>query len=466
MSDIFNLGTDQTILGLDGNIAANGQAHFYDKKTGAYAPVYGDAGLSVSLRQPVQADAAGVLPPIYLDDAVAYRAVIADRKNNRIREIDEVRRQRDGIKVVAGINALKRYCGNDPFVLVATKGGCPVFYKRLSGCDLPAEHLPDVVRAECGCDCSVAWQLCRSQPDICAMETAELNCDYQVLVQECPREVDPEGIVNPDGSAEPCHRAEGSGADAAPAVKKASIGALLSAAAQCLPRACIRHDAPELALVDGGLVYGDREPPPLEWSDKGGSWGECLRVMLATDPDLLNRHLQMDKVKDVFGNPLTAPQITFTNPGPCRRRYEVRALNRLNRARELAAGFGGAPVVSANFQTRFGKQGNALLDDPWGVADFRNTLKWLDDFSIADSTMGPFLSGHLGFASGPPNNWENVAGANGYTENDLIVDLNPGQTITCVLKYHVYWDMSVVATKFIGAERLHFGTRIMARQVR
>src|ERR1700755_1262120 len=124
MGDIFKLSTDQTILGSDGNVVANGQVHFYNRKTGEYAPIFGDAGLNVSLRQPVQADASGVLPAIYLDDAVAYRAVITDRHNDRIREIDEVRRERPGIKVLDGIDALKNYCGDDPFVLVATEGGC------------------------------------------------------------------------------------------------------------------------------------------------------------------------------------------------------------------------------------------------------------------------------------------------------------------------------------------------------
>src|SRR4051812_37732462 len=145
MSDIFRLNTDQTILGVDGNALANGRVQFYDQKTGDCTPVYGDSGLAVSLQQPVQADSSGVLPPVYLDDAVAYRAVITDRESNPVREIGNVRRQRDGIKVLSGTEALKRFCGKDPFVLVASHGGCPVFYKRLSGCDLPAEHLPDIV---------------------------------------------------------------------------------------------------------------------------------------------------------------------------------------------------------------------------------------------------------------------------------------------------------------------------------
>lgn len=460
MSDIFKLSTDQTILGLDGKIVTNGQVHFYNKKTGEYAPVYGDAGLSISLRQPVQADSSGVLPAIYLDDAVAYRAVITNRKNDRIREIDDVRRHRDGIKVLGGIDALKGFCGNDPFVMVATKGGCPVFYKRLSGCDLPEEHLPDVVRAECGCDCSVAWQLCRNEPDICAMETAELNCDYHVLVQECGRR------VNPDDTVDRCGCAGGSAAAAAPVVKKASIGALFSAAAKCLPRVCIPYDAPELALTNGGLVYGDREPPPIESTALGAYFAACTRVFVGSDANNVSHHLQLDTIQDLNHNPVRAPEITLRNPGQCRRRYEIRALNRLNRTREAGGTAAGAPILNANFQTRLGEKIDPRLDEIYGVADFQNTLLWLTSLSIADSTMGRFMTG-LPWASGsaPPNTIPSLLGVNGYTENDLIVDLNPGQSITYALKYHIYWDMNATAEQLQVAERVHFGTRIIARQV-
>jgi hypothetical protein len=465
MSDIFKLSTDQTILGLDGNVVANGQVHFYDKKSGEYAPVFGDAVLRVSLRQPVQADSSGVLPAIYLDDAIAYRVMITDRKNNRIREIDDVRRQRDGIKVLGGIDALKRFCGNDPFVLVASKGGCPVFYKRLTGCDLPAEHLPDVVRAECGCDCCTAWQLCRNEPDICAMENAELNCDYHVLVQECPRRANPEGAVNPDGSINPCHCPEGSAADSAPVMKKASIGTLFSAAAHCLPRACIPYDAPELAMANGGLVYGDREPPPIESTH--GSFAACIPLNVAQVVDPVSHHLQLDTaaVHDTTGATPRAPQITVTNPGPCVRRYEIRAINRLNRAHDYGGGpldFKDVPVLDANMQTRLGKLGDPRLDDVWGVADYSSILNWLIDFSIADSTMGPFMSGHLGASN---TDYVQYRSANGYTENDLIIDLAPGQSVTFVLKYHIYWDMNATKAQLAVVERAHFGTRIIARQV-
>jgi hypothetical protein len=482
MSDIFKLSTDQTILGLDGNVVPNGQVHFYDKNTGRYAPIYGDPDLAVSLRQPIQADSSGVLPFIYLDDAVAYRAVITDRQNDRIREIDDVRREREGVKVLGGIDALKRFCGNDPFVLVATEGGCPVFYKRLTGCDLPAEHLPDVVRAECGCDCSVAWQLCGGESpafDLCAMETAELNCDFHVLVQECPSEVDPDRPANSDGATRACDcagdpAAGDAAAAAAPAVKKASIGALLSAAAQCLPKTCIPHDAPELAIVNGGLVQGDRVPGPLKWTTLGARWAGCILVVAGTDADKDYRHVQLDKLTDLGPPPtkVAAPEILLTNPGPCIRRYEIRALNRLNRAREHNPAnwnkgeFHDPPVVDANFQTRLGIKGDPvvdpLLNSVFAPADYLNSLEWLTRLSIADSTMGSFNSGH----GGPGANWDIRFSANGYTENDLIVDLAPGASVTCTLKYHIYWDMEASEEDLKSPERIHFGTRIIARQVR
>jgi len=452
MSDSFKLSADQTILGLDGNPVANGQIHFYNKKTGEYAPVYGDAGLTVSLRQPVQANSSGLLPPIYLDDTIAYRAVIADRQNDRIREIDDVRRHREGIKVLGGVEALRRYCGNDPFVLVAGEDGCPVFYKRLSGCDLPEEKIPEVVRAECGCDCSVAWELCRCEPDICAVETAELTCDHHVLVQACSRDGATGGFVN---QAPGCAQQE-----EPPRVQKASIGALLSAGAKCLPRVCIPHDAPELALTGGGLVQGDREPPPLQFSANGRFAG-CIRVDLLTLADQPIRHVRLDTIADLHGV-MSVPQIAVTNRGPCVRRYEIRALNRLNRARDFGVQFGGVPVLNANMQTRLGAITNPRLNDVGGVADYSNSLPWLTELSIADSTMGPFLSGHL---SANPSDYTVYKSTNGYTENGLIVDLNPGQTIVFAVKYHIYWDMNATPAQLAMPERLHFGTRIVARPI-
>lgn len=460
MSDIFKLTADQTILDHDGKIVENGQVHFFDKRSGGYAPVYGDTNLRVSLRQPVQADSAGVLPTIYLEDSIQYRAVITDRNNDRIREIDDVRRHREGIKVLHGITALKHYCGADPFVLVAGEDGCPVFYKRLSGCDLPEENPPEVVRAECGCDCSVAWELCRCEPDICSIDTAELTCDHHVLVQACSQDPIGCGFAN----QAPCPPKE-----APPRVQKASIGALLSAGAKCLPRVCIPHDAPELALVGGGLVYGDRVPPPIEKAQHSGRWASCIQILtIPSKPNSQLHHIRLDGLTDLGGKITLAPEITLTNKGPCVRRYELRALNRLNRARDWGIPFSGVPLVSANFQTRFGVKGDPRLDYIYGVADVDNSILWLQTLSIADSTMGPFLSGYLGSddADTDPNpGYLNHQSTNGYSENDLVVDLNPGQTATYVIKYHVYWDAFASAQQLAQPERIHFGTRIIARQV-
>jgi len=251
-------------------------------------------------------------------------------------------------------------------------------------------------------------------------------------------------------------------------VKKASIGALLSAGAKCLPRVCIPHDAPELALTGSGLVQGDREPPPLEKTALGAVWGACIMVVIGKDADSTYRHLQLDKLTDLTPKKVAAPELTLKNPGPCLRRYEIRALNRLNRAREhnpanwQAGQFHDPPVVNANFQTRLGIKGNTLLDDVFGPADWQNNLDWLIKLSIADSTMGPFNSGYGGDSTASSNNHS----ANGYTENNLIVDVPPGATVTYALKYHIYWDMNATPQQLKAPERIHFGTRIIARQVR
>ena len=187
MPDLFRLNTDRTLLGADGKAVANGQVHFYDHQHHRYAPVYGDPGRQVPLRQPVQADGDGVLPPIYLDDCTEYRVVIADAQNNRLRESTDIQRTSEGMKVLDSLEALKAYCGDDTLVLVADPQGCPNFYRRLQGCGtMPEEHLPDIVHTH---RCAV-WQRCRNETELCAQDTAELNCDFQVLVQECPTRTD------------------------------------------------------------------------------------------------------------------------------------------------------------------------------------------------------------------------------------------------------------------------------------
>jgi hypothetical protein len=455
MTDIFRLTTSQTLLGSDGKALSSGQVHFYDKKTGQYATVYGDAAKLVSLRQPVQADSDGVLPLVYLDDSTEYRAVITDSQNSRLREIGEVLRDREGIKVIHGLTGLKAYCGQDSLVLVTLNSGCPVFYTRMKGCgDLPKEHLPDIVHTEC---CTV-WTMCRNEPNICATETAELNCDFQVLVQECPRQVSDPAVGCDCDTTLP--------QKSAPPIKKASIGALINAATKCLDRVCIPYDAPEFALVGNTMVYGDRQPTPIMGGTLSGTRSGCVRVQVDKDGDPVSRHIQLDTIKDLGGVPVYYPRITLRNDGPCKKRFELRAINRLNRANEnppTRADFGEVPIVDANFQTRFGKEFDPLLDSVLGVADFQLSLPWLTELSIADSTMGSFRSG---FVYSRPANDDPFASANGYTQNDLIVDINPGDVVTYALKYHIYWDMDASREALSAPERIHFGTKIIARQVR
>lgn len=471
MTHIFKPNMDNFLFGLNGQVLANGRVHFYNRQSGEYAPIFGDAGGKVPLRQPVQADSGGMLATIYLDDVTDYRVVISDADNNAIREMANPRTQDDGIKLLGGLAELQDYKGNSDLVLVQDEGGCPVFYTRIKSCERPAQDLPNIVHGH-GCS---AWKRCKNETDICSLDTADLTCDSQVLVQDCAPKVNPDGTpVQSD-----CHCSDTGAGSPQSGMKKASIGDLLTAAGRCLPRVCIPFDAPEVALgKEGQMIAGDRVPLELKSSAMNGAWGECLQVVLKNDLDKVAHHLQLDSgaVTDVLGDVPKAPSITFTNDGKCRRQYEIRALNRLNRAVEIHpdttdpinSPFGGVPPLVANLQTRLGKKGapgvDSLLDATYGVADWENRLNWLVDLSIADSTMGPFMSGHYSYYH--DNDTVRAASANTYTENTLIVTLDPGETATFVVKYHIYWDKFATPKQLEAVERVHYGTRIIARPVR
>ena len=48
--------------------------------------------------------------------------------------------------------------------------------------------------------------------------------------------------------------------------------------------------------------------------------------------------------------------------------------------------------------------------------------------------------------------------------SDLPADIDP-QTIVFAVKYHIYWDMNATPAQLAMPERLHFGTRIVARPI-
>lgn len=54
------------------------QLFFYETGTTTKRPIYSDDALTVELTNPVEANAAGVWPSIYLDEAIVYRCVLKD----------------------------------------------------------------------------------------------------------------------------------------------------------------------------------------------------------------------------------------------------------------------------------------------------------------------------------------------------------------------------------------------------
>jgi hypothetical protein len=65
-------------LSASGLVVPGAQLFFYSTGTTTKLPVYSDAALTVELTNPVQANAAGVWPSIYLDDSLIYRVVLKD----------------------------------------------------------------------------------------------------------------------------------------------------------------------------------------------------------------------------------------------------------------------------------------------------------------------------------------------------------------------------------------------------
>jgi hypothetical protein len=58
--------------------------YFYITGTNTTTPIYADEALTVELANPLESDAAGRWPSIYLDDTVAYRVRITDSEDNTI----------------------------------------------------------------------------------------------------------------------------------------------------------------------------------------------------------------------------------------------------------------------------------------------------------------------------------------------------------------------------------------------
>lgn len=84
---LFRL-TSVPVLDNNGDPVSGALAYFYETGTLTPTPVYQDAALTIEHTHPVVANAAGVLPPIYLNSDVTYRLRITDADGALIDESD------------------------------------------------------------------------------------------------------------------------------------------------------------------------------------------------------------------------------------------------------------------------------------------------------------------------------------------------------------------------------------------
>lgn len=75
-------------LSANGLVVTGAQLHFYLSGTTTRQAVFADAALTTELSNPVQANAAGVWPSIYLDETKVYRAVLTDSNGTVLDEQD------------------------------------------------------------------------------------------------------------------------------------------------------------------------------------------------------------------------------------------------------------------------------------------------------------------------------------------------------------------------------------------
>lgn len=73
-----------------GAILPGWKAQFYQTNTTTPAAVYADGDLETPLTNPVEADAAGQMAPIYLDPDVTYRVQIYDANDVLISDVDPI----------------------------------------------------------------------------------------------------------------------------------------------------------------------------------------------------------------------------------------------------------------------------------------------------------------------------------------------------------------------------------------
>lgn len=102
--------TPSRALNANGNTLPGAVWYFYQTGTSTPLAVYADASLSTSLGSSVEADSGGLFPSIYLDDTVAYRAVLKTAAGVELEEHDPANPSGQIIRVatIADLTALRK----------------------------------------------------------------------------------------------------------------------------------------------------------------------------------------------------------------------------------------------------------------------------------------------------------------------------------------------------------------------
>jgi hypothetical protein len=96
---LFRL-TSTPVFDTNGNPVSGALANWYLSGTLTRTPIYTDSGLSIEHENPVEANASGVLPSIYLDSDIAYRVIITDADGAELSDTDPYE-DLDGAAVLA-----------------------------------------------------------------------------------------------------------------------------------------------------------------------------------------------------------------------------------------------------------------------------------------------------------------------------------------------------------------------------
>lgn len=88
MADLY-LNQSRPVFGQNGGLEAGAKVYFYLTQTTTETPSYTTSALTTEHPHPVEANAAGVFPDIYLDtDNITYRAILKDADGNTLSDVD------------------------------------------------------------------------------------------------------------------------------------------------------------------------------------------------------------------------------------------------------------------------------------------------------------------------------------------------------------------------------------------